>query len=214
MAKWVKNSSGASKTWVGQLIADEAYYQLEAAEESKWANNSTVLTDIGSGDLVVAKDDSESTDFSDVAEAINYLKDALPQDMRAAEPFPKSGGYRFRGTGVAGTATKNMSSNIDYKMPEDRMINAVHLLLDKHVWGDVVKFQVVDVDGVYYSAGTVLDEFASSWNVDPTLCSQRPEQIDYPAKVLKDLYVRVVYSSVGTVDDVKVSVNLYLHKVP
>lgn len=82
MAKWVKNTSGGTGTWEGQEIASSAYYQIQSSEEAKWANSSTVLTDIGSGDLTVAKDDSGSTDITDVASAINHLKDDTePRDM-------------------------------------------------------------------------------------------------------------------------------------
>ena len=129
-------------------------------------------------------------------------------------PFTNAHGYHFRGTGVAATIPFGTTANVDYKLTENRMIDGVHLMLSQHVWDDYVKFQVIDVDNILgYGAGTVLDEFASTWNIDPALCSQRHEKISYPAKVIKDLYIRVVYVSTGGVD-VKLKANLYLHKVP
>ena len=129
-------------------------------------------------------------------------------------PFAYSHGFRFRGTGVKSTVPNGTTHNLDYKLTEDRMINAVHLMLQNHVWDDYVKFQVIDIDNILgYGANVVLDEFASDWNVDPATCSQRPEVIQYPAKIAKDLYVRIVYVSTGGTD-VEIKANLYLHKVP
>lgn len=81
MIKWVKNTSGSTKTWEGQELANNTYYQLQSPDEVKWANSSSVLTDIGSGDLTVAKDDSGNNDIDDVSEAINYLKNDLPKEV-------------------------------------------------------------------------------------------------------------------------------------
>ncbi len=128
--------------------------------------------------------------------------------------FVSSDGYRFRGTGISGTITAGTEGSVDYKLTEDRMINAVHLMLENHVWADSVKFQIVDIDNILgYGPNTVLDEFATAWNVDPSICSQRHERIEYPAKVLKDLYIRIKYTSTGGTD-VNMHINLYLHKVP
>ena len=75
MAKWIKNADTLDHTYVGQLIPAGTYYEIQLTEERDWANNSTLLTDIGSGVAVVAKDDSGSNDIVDVALGINYLKD-------------------------------------------------------------------------------------------------------------------------------------------
>jgi len=86
MGKWIKNDSGGDKTWVGQLISDQAYYEIQADELTKWAHDSTLLTDIGSGDAVVAKDNSGSNDITDVSDGINYLKDIInPVDSDNAQ---------------------------------------------------------------------------------------------------------------------------------
>lgn len=85
MAKWIKNNSGINKTWVGQLVSDQAYYEIQPHEESSWANDSVLLSDIGSGDAVVAKDDSGTNDLTDVNIGINYLKGLLAQEVRDTE---------------------------------------------------------------------------------------------------------------------------------
>ena len=77
MSKWIKNNTLSNKTWLGQVVLAGDYYNIEATEESAWGNDSTVLADIGSGDAIIAKDDSGSNDITDVATAINYLRDII-----------------------------------------------------------------------------------------------------------------------------------------
>ena len=111
MAKWIKNDSGSSKTWVGQVVADQLYYEIQASESFSWANNSLLLTDIASGDAVVAKDDSGDTDIVDVAAAINYLKDidSMPRDSDGS-PLQRikvtTTGWHYQLHGVEFTTSK------------------------------------------------------------------------------------------------------------
>lgn len=75
MTKWIKNNSGVVKTYLGQQINDQTYYEIQPYESTAWANDSLLLTDIGSGDAIVAKDDSGNSNIVDINNAINYLKD-------------------------------------------------------------------------------------------------------------------------------------------
>jgi hypothetical protein len=128
-------------------------------------------------------------------------------------PFASSAGFRFRGHGMAGTATKNTTSNIDFKILEERYLNGCMLILKNHVFGDKLKFQVVDVDNIVgYGAGTVLDEFGTDWYVSEDSQDQGMITIPYPAKIIAGLYIRIVYISVGTENDVQLKCNLFLHK--
>lgn len=110
MAKWAKNTSGATKTWEGQEIANNAYYQIQPQEEISWANDSEVLADIGSGDLTIAKDDSGSTDITDTAEAINHLKDDVdPKDtdgVKLSRSKITKSGWHFQSHAVEFTTSK------------------------------------------------------------------------------------------------------------
>ena len=54
MAKYVKNTTGGDKTWVGQTVSAGAYYQLQNSEHVSWPQDSTFLTDLAAGDAVVA----------------------------------------------------------------------------------------------------------------------------------------------------------------
>lgn len=218
MSKWIKNTSGTTKIWAGQAVANGDYYNLEAAEEARWANDSNVLADIGSGDLTVARANDGANDISDVSLAVNFLKDipaAVDADgvpLSRQRAFANADGFRVRFKGISGTATNSTSTNIDYCVLEERYINGIRLILTDHHTDDAINFQIVDVDNVLgYGAGLVLDEFGSTWSIDSTVSTQSDVIVPYPAKIIAGLYIRLVYISAGSVD-VKVKANLYLHK--
>ena len=83
---YLKNADTITHTWHGQQISAGAYYEIEDYEKIGFANNSQLLTDIGAGVAVMARDDSGNTDIADTAEAINYLKniDTSPRDSDGA----------------------------------------------------------------------------------------------------------------------------------
>lgn len=131
----------------------------------------------------------------------------------AIPPFADPDGYRGRLRGYSGTATKNTTSNVQWAMAEDRYMQGGNIILKNHVFGDTFKFQVVDVDNILgYGAGTVLDEFITDWNVAEDRQGQDQIIYNYTAKVYAGLYLRIVYTSTGTENDVQVRVNLFLHK--
>lgn len=113
--------------------------------------------------------------------------------------------------GINGTATKNTTTSLDYKIStEDKYLSGGELITENHVWGDWIEVQVVDVDGVYYDAGTVLKQYIKKRYLCPSDCCTYVESW-YAGLIKKDLYMRIKYHSVGTVNDVKVAVNYYLH---
>jgi hypothetical protein len=80
----VKNT-GANDTWVGMLITQDSYYQLEDIELQKWRSDLKVFQDISSGVLVV---NDGTNDFSDALEGYDYLK----QDIVLTKPETTSSG--------------------------------------------------------------------------------------------------------------------------
>jgi hypothetical protein len=71
----IKNNTGSSGVWAGQTIAAAAYYTIQTIELFKWQNNSTVLSDLGAGNLIM---NDETADIIDVATGINYLFEIKP----------------------------------------------------------------------------------------------------------------------------------------
>jgi hypothetical protein len=129
----------------------------------------------------------------------------------SSSPFSVSDGMRFRGKGVSGLAAAGTITNIDYKLTEERYLNGCEMILKDHAFGDSCNFEVVDVDNILgYGAGTVIDRFAEDWFFASTE-DQGQFIIDYPAKILANLYIRIAFTSTGA-SPVKVRCNFFLHK--
>lgn len=70
--KIVRNNKQTSDTWCGLLMDAGASHTIELVELARWQNDSKVLSDIASGNLIL---NDGTNDISDVASAINFLKD-------------------------------------------------------------------------------------------------------------------------------------------
>lgn len=115
------------------------------------------------------------------------------------------------------TATKNSTTDHDWKIPQlsyqavnkaSFMDGVQYYAKDAEV-GDNLTFQVIDIDNILgYGAGTVLDEFGKDWYVMP---DKEVTIRLYKASLIKDLYIRLKYTSIGTVNDVSLICNLFRH---
>ena len=129
----------------------------------------------------------------------------------------ESGGLRARLVGTHfGTATKNSTTDFDWQMVNISWIgqnkqcyfNGVEYYAKDAEVGDKITFQVVDVDGLVYPAGTVLEEFATGWPVMP---DTNNDILLYKAKMIPGFYIRIKYESVSTTTDVKLACGIYRH---
>jgi hypothetical protein len=75
MIKKIKNNSSEAKVWCGQEIQPSEYYEIQAMEETRWANDSSLLIDISNSIAIV---NNGTDDISDINTAIDYLKNNLP----------------------------------------------------------------------------------------------------------------------------------------
>jgi hypothetical protein len=235
MSKWIKNNSGVTKTYVGQQIADQTYYEIQFHEETAWSHHSPLITDISNGDAVVARDDSGTTDITDISEAIDHLRDENPIQIDSATPvhqfaLTEADNLRARLVGIINqTVTKNQTSDLDWAVPQTAysgqnkqgyMDGIEYYAKDAEV-GDKMSFQVIDKDGVgvllgWYDQATfdamgnlyVVDEFGKDWAVIP---NDHTTIRLYKAKLVPGLYIRVKYTSIGTVNDVYIICNLFRH---
>jgi hypothetical protein len=211
--KIIKNMDSVDHIYAGQTVVAGGQYQIQSQEEGRWASDSSLLSDIGSGKAIV---NNGTADITSVNLAINYLKDLPLTDgdgyqITRTRAFNNTDGYYFRGKGVAGSITAGTTGNLDYKLTSERWINGCHLILRNHAWDDSLLFQVVDVDNVLgYGAGAVLNEFASTWQITEDKQDQGIFKIEYPAKILNGLYIRIRYTSTGAAN-VGVKCNYFLH---
>lgn len=122
--------------------------------------------------------------------------------------------FVFNGSGILATAAKNSTTNVDFKIPGAlgtfQYLNGAVIITDKAVFGDWAGAVVVDVDNLLgYGAGFVLANYVTRWYINPSKAMDI--ETSYAGKVPAGMYIRVVYHSVGTVDDVGIAINYRLH---
>jgi hypothetical protein len=123
--------------------------------------------------------------------------------------FTNADGFRFRGMSFKGIAPAGQTSNIDYELPQERFCNGGRLIVSPIGPDDEMTFQVVDVNNVLgYGAGVVLDEFITRYYVPES--GTLEVRLDYPAKILAYLFLRIVYKNTSATDTI-VKCNLFLH---
>lgn len=119
--------------------------------------------------------------------------------------------FDFYGDGIFGTATKNSTTDFDYKIPlDDIYINGGEVTTKDSTIGDCIKIQIVDRDNILgYGANTVLKTYLEKWYINPN--GRMVLDVPYAGQVPKNLYLRVKYTSTGTDTDVKIAVNYFMH---
>jgi len=71
LTKRIKNTDTVDRTWVNQVVAPSAYYDIQGAEHDQFVYDATLLADIASGIAVV---NNGTADITDVDSAIYYLQ--------------------------------------------------------------------------------------------------------------------------------------------
>jgi hypothetical protein len=118
----------------------------------------------------------------------------------------------FKGFGFTGSVQPSQVCNVDYILPETRLVYGGEILLSGHQFGDTLCFQVVDVNNILgYGAGLVLGEYLKDWNVAADTCAQNVVLVDYPTEISAGLGFRIRYTSTGP-QTVGVAVNVYCVK--
>lgn len=116
--------------------------------------------------------------------------------------------------GVQGSIPSNTTVNIDTKINDDSLFRGIKLIATNTVFGDTVSVKVVDIDGVYTPAGTVLSSPVLNFNIS----SDQQLQADYesvaPFKILGGLYLRITYVSTGgLLSATNIGADLFMVKV-
>lgn len=127
------------------------------------------------------------------------------QDVEASKVQPST-------LGVAATITAQTTQSIDTLVADDSLIRAIEFLCRNQAFGDTISVSVVDVNGVYVPAGTVISTPVSNYNIVSDRQSQRSYEAAAPLKIRGGLFVRVTYVSTGATA-VDVGINFLLLKL-
>jgi len=202
---YIKNADTVSHTYQGQIITASSYYLVQESEANRWTSDSDLIKDIANGLAVVARLNDGNDDITDVNEAISYLKSVSP--IIKTQKLLVQGGASNKFLGFKFTATKTTATTYDFKIAEDFYLHSGGSEVDKPVAGDLLDMYVVDVDGIVYPAGTVLKHYVITTNIHKNGLNSFDTD-EKTASNLKNFYIRVKYTSVGTVDDTLVLVNM------
>lgn len=130
--------------------------------------------------------------------------------------FPEASGFRARFQGQYFEAPHSTTTDLDLQIASEKHINGVTIWAKNTGEGDSAKFQVVDKDGLYYPAGTVLEEFVTDWQIPPheagTPAVINTVTTPFRAKIVAGLYVRIKYTATGTpASSRKLGINLHTY---
>lgn len=120
----------------------------------------------------------------------------------------------FSGDSVSATITAGQTANVDYyldpaKFPNGVYLNGGSLISSGASKGDYFSAQVVDVNNTLgYGSNFIVNKYILQWFVDPL--ARMHISTDYAALLVPELYLRIIYTSVGT-SDVWFGINYYLH---
>lgn len=212
MAKYIKNLTENDIVLEGYTIQPTIYQLIDPLDYIRIGESSAVYTALANGNISVAGINDGTEDITDLNEGINFLKSLIPKESKIINmiPFEYDCGYLLAFRGFRGTATALHTTNLDFKIDGDRYFNGLEVILKNHTIDDKASLQIVDVDGVYFDAGTVIHTFVTDWGFAEDIQRHTFQIVSYADKILDGLYVRVVYTSTGVLP-VKVVLNLRLH---
>ena len=209
-----KNTTQSDIVIGGVTIEAEGQHTVQPSEIYLWASSNDLVTKVGSGDIII----NDGTADLSAADGIRQVQGSYPKVV-SRYALSEGGALRARLIGIHhnATATKNTTTNLDWKIPnvsyggsnKQSYMDGIQFKATDAVDGDKMSFQVIDIDNILgYGAGTVLDEFGKDWAVMP---DKEETMRLYKAKLIPNLYIRLVYVSIGTTNDVKLNVNLFRH---
>jgi hypothetical protein len=147
-----KNNKADVDTWCGQEIQPTEYYEIQSSELSKWQNDSKVLSDIGSADGII---NNGTDDVTDVATAINLLKDNAPK--RVVTAFEEND-KRLKCARSEASFVDNVCTASIEVPSGGRWIAGGYAFTDHFCAGDIIETcRIIDVNNIIgYGANTVL----------------------------------------------------------
>lgn len=121
--------------------------------------------------------------------------------------------YIFVGEGIGGLATKNTTTNFDYKITADNLyFSGAEATYKDAVMGDYIKCVIIDKDNILgFGANYIVSIFADKWYLDADGGFSYVD-LTYAGQVPINLYLRVTYVSTGTILNPTFYCNLYIHK--
>ena len=140
----------------------------------------------------------------------NYKDNANSSIATLLRPFAKDS-VEFKGEGKGGTITKDTTQNVDLKLTEDMYCDGGFLYASDAEFGDYIKSQVIDIDDILgYGENYVLKTWIEKWYVIPNQIMH--VKVNQGGAISANLYLRLKYTSIGTINDVQFAINYHLYR--
>lgn len=200
---WVKNISGSTQTWVGQEIADGAYFHLNTLGLiTQWSADLTFLQALMAATPLakLAHDNSGSNDISDYVEALNILrKENIPTKTQSILGTDEKKTLRH---GDFFTAAANTTTHCDL-LVGPKYMNGIFIEFQNAAWSDWWKMELGDKDGIVVPQA-VIDAAGGFYPVAEAQLPRCPvgteTKIDFESAIMSDpipsgLYYRLSYTN-------------------
>jgi len=212
--KYLKNNTELNYTFFSNEILAGEYFAIPDVDLIKWTSSSAIMSAVTSLILVVARDDSGTTDYTVMLEGLNYLRNEVPTTVSVSAlpqspPFAESSHHTFKGTGYKQNCPQSATTNIDFTVDQSYDLTGIEILNGR--LGDEVNMKVLDTaTGTYSSvANYVLSQFGVNWNITPDRFSK---VLSYSARLQVGMIVRFEYIN-NDISDRMIYANLDLHEI-
>lgn len=115
--------------------------------------------------------------------------------------------------GFQGNCAANQTQNTDFLIVDDSLMRGIKFLARGVTFGDKITISVIDKDGVYFPANTVVAVPIKDFNCIADQQTQAEYEAIAPQKFLGGLYLRVAYTNSGILSTVNFGINLIMMKV-
>lgn len=115
--------------------------------------------------------------------------------------------------GIKGTANANSTTNIDTQVADDVLIRGIQPIINGMNFGDTITISIIDKDGIYFPANTVVSTPVQNYNVETSSQDQKEYKSAAPFKMLGGLYLRIAYTNTNALVAATVEVNFEFLKV-
>ena len=178
--KKVKNNADTVKTWCGQEVQPGDYYSIQAVEEERWAEDSTLLIAIANSVAVV---NDGTRDITDVNEAVNYLKDNLPGNINVVSQPP----FGAKTLSINGVTKKLYARTVGFQQALSTGANDVSYTAT-YPWVKLTGVEAINCEALDYVNFMVHDTAAGTYSGYPNALLN---QFGFSVNLAKDFYRRI-----------------------
>lgn len=143
----------------------------------------------------------------------NWKDDAVNRRVQKFAQALEDDNLSLDGQGFSFTATKDSTTSHTFKLTKKYCLKGGYFYSQNASWGDYCKVELSDEDNLLGSgAGTILGTYVNKWYVPPNGQELHIDDVAISELPVPNLYLKITYTSVGTVNDVDGVVNIICYE--